>query len=90
MGKTSTIYRWNYPWMLVSRIRKSYISSMRVPNPTVESESRELDNYITRRHLTCKIDRIIYGQKHKDDYDSSFERQRLREKGIKKEEILTR
>ena len=80
-----TVYRWHFPWMLVAKIRKKYVTSLHVTNPAVASESANIENYIERRNLREKINRMMYGGNGNDYYDSSSMRYRVREKGIKKE-----
>ena len=85
MGYLMTVYRWNFPWMLVAKVQKNYVTSIRIRNPTVQSERAVIENYIERHHLNGKIARIIYGHKNNDYYDSSAIRYRIREKEIGKE-----
>jgi hypothetical protein len=84
-GKLTTVYRWHFPWMLVSRIRKSYVTTLRIKNPDIESERANIDNYIERRNLDGKIGRLVYGRHKYRYYNTSDQRYRMREKEVWKE-----
>jgi hypothetical protein len=58
---TYTIYEWNYPWMLVSKVRKKFVTHTRIPDATKMSESDEIENFIERHCLHPKIRKLMYG-----------------------------
>jgi hypothetical protein len=60
-GRFFTTYRWKFPWMLVSRIDKHFVTKIRVENLDVRKEMTEIDNYIIKNGLKPKVFKWIYG-----------------------------
>jgi hypothetical protein len=83
-GQFKTVYDWNYPWMLLSKIRKKYITRIKVPNPDVMSQETEIENFIRTNHLQPKITKIRYCSKQNFDKQEDY-RYRLLEKQIWRE-----
>jgi hypothetical protein len=60
-GRFFTSYRWKFPWMLVSKVEKHYVTKIRFENLDVKKEMTEIDNYITKNGLKPKVFKWIYG-----------------------------
>jgi hypothetical protein len=81
-----TVYRWSYPWMLVSKVRKKYVTEILIPNPDTASEKAHIENYIEKRDLRGKMDKLLHGYHNYDRYwNPSKILYRLEEKQVWKE-----
>ncbi len=69
-GRLTILYRWNYRWMLSSKIEKHFITKMRVENLDVQSELKEIKNFIVRRGLKEKTEKLVYNYVYRS-YDSN-------------------
>jgi hypothetical protein len=59
-GGTYNVYDWNYPWMFVPKVRKKWITQVRIPDATKMSESDQIENFVERNYLRPKIAKIVY------------------------------
>jgi hypothetical protein len=60
-GRFTVSYRWKFPWMLVSKVEKHYVTKIMLENLDVRKELKEIKNYITKNGLKPKIFKWIYG-----------------------------
>jgi hypothetical protein len=60
-GRFTKNYRWKFPWMLVSKVEKHYVTKIMFENLDVRKELKEIKNYITKNGLKPKVFKWIYG-----------------------------
>jgi hypothetical protein len=83
--KLVTVYRWLYPWMLVSKMRKTYVTSLKVKDLTIEAERDAIERFVEQRDLEGKIGRMMDTSRNYHHWNPSRMRYRLQEKQIMKE-----
>lgn len=84
-GFVHMMYEWSYPWMLVSKVRKKFITQIRVPNPDKMSESDRLSNYIEAHQLRAKMQKMFFHTKINNREHRLQTRHQLQEKQALKE-----
>ncbi len=80
-----TVFRWFYPWMLVAKTKKSYVTSIKVRNPDIESENAYIDALLEQRNLRGKMGKLLYGHYKYRYSNRESMRSSLREKEMKKD-----
>lgn len=62
-NETYLKYAFTEPWRYVLRVRPYYVTHRKGLDPNLESETREIENYLDRKHLRSIIYNRVYGKK---------------------------